>query len=991
MSGAPWSVKGIDPKAREVAKDLARRSGMTLGEWLNHVILEDDLPEDASSEEQMGERPTRALDDMGAVARLRLVSSSPQGRADDMSRVAYALDRLTDRIEASETRTGLAINGVEHSVRQAVARIDAAERQSHAAAAQAEAVQSEQAMLAERLRQMDTDPAGPRSPEALRVLDQSVVRLSSNVEDYETRGRELMADMGRRLADAETHTAEALEALRVSLSALDLRMRRTEDGADPRFEALAATLAQKVEEARAEVARTLSATADGRVDQRLSELTARIETSERRSTQAIDRMGREVLSMAEILNRRVQDSETRSAQAIARVGEEMARIAGAVEDRMAQSDQVQAEVLEKLGGEIGRMTERMLLSERRAAQAIDDVGEQVSRVTERIEQRYDRAADDLAERIRLSEERAAGMLDEARRKFEQRFGVAGSVPETAPEPEPEVTSERPPEYVSIFDPEPEPAFTPFAAIAEEVHAEAEPVFAPSPLRAAPPVAVFGPELFSRVEADDRDLEDEAETPASDPEPFFQTSSPFAAGQAFAPIPEPLDDILNLAAPPPPEPMSATPSAHLHPLSTRDVIDQARAAARAAGPGDRMNRVQPSPREAPRPQARPQARPLPREPIGGLFGSGRGGRASSGSTLQTALLVAGGAAFLSVGAAGIVLMEGPVQIPERPPVAARIPVSQPVMPAPTPTPVPEAMPALPVAEAPPVQAPPPTPVAPPAKAPPRAAAPVTAAAPPKVAQAPAAGSAQYAQVIAGVEAQRPGALAQLRTIAEAGDARAQAYLGQLYENGRLGVQQNMTEARRWTSRAASRGDATSMHNLALYLFRGEGGPQDLPEAAKWFRQASERGVVNSQYNLGLLYQSGSGVGRDLAEAYKWFLIAADGGDAQARSNAVDLESKLTPQQLGAGERAADAFRGSKPKAPLQATPSSAPAAASPASNARVMSAQKALNRLGYYKGAQDGAASPAFKVAVSGYQRDQGLPASGVLDTNTAARLSTFAR
>jgi len=27
-SGAPWSVKGIDPKAREIAKDLARRSGM---------------------------------------------------------------------------------------------------------------------------------------------------------------------------------------------------------------------------------------------------------------------------------------------------------------------------------------------------------------------------------------------------------------------------------------------------------------------------------------------------------------------------------------------------------------------------------------------------------------------------------------------------------------------------------------------------------------------------------------------------------------------------------------------------------------------------------------------------------------------------------------------------------------------------------------------------------------------------------------------------
>ena len=44
--GIPWSVKGIDPETREAAKDAARRSGMTLGEWLNTKILEtaDDIP-----------------------------------------------------------------------------------------------------------------------------------------------------------------------------------------------------------------------------------------------------------------------------------------------------------------------------------------------------------------------------------------------------------------------------------------------------------------------------------------------------------------------------------------------------------------------------------------------------------------------------------------------------------------------------------------------------------------------------------------------------------------------------------------------------------------------------------------------------------------------------------------------------------------------------------------------------------------------------------
>ena len=38
--GMPWSVEGIRPEARETALEAARRSGMSLGAWLNTVILE---------------------------------------------------------------------------------------------------------------------------------------------------------------------------------------------------------------------------------------------------------------------------------------------------------------------------------------------------------------------------------------------------------------------------------------------------------------------------------------------------------------------------------------------------------------------------------------------------------------------------------------------------------------------------------------------------------------------------------------------------------------------------------------------------------------------------------------------------------------------------------------------------------------------------------------------------------------------------------------
>ncbi|MDX5331836.1 MAG: peptidoglycan-binding protein, partial [Caulobacteraceae bacterium] len=64
------------------------------------------------------------------------------------------------------------------------------------------------------------------------------------------------------------------------------------------------------------------------------------------------------------------------------------------------------------------------------------------------------------------------------------------------------------------------------------------------------------------------------------------------------------------------------------------------------------------------------------------------------------------------------------------------------------------------------------------------------------------------------------------------------------------------------------------------------------------------------------------------------------------------------------------------------------AATPAS---VQTAQKALSRLGYYQGPTDGVASPALRLAVAAYQRDQGMAATGALDQTTVSKLSVFTR
>jgi len=41
-SGGPWNLRGLRPETREAARDAARRSGMSVGEWLNSVIQRGD-------------------------------------------------------------------------------------------------------------------------------------------------------------------------------------------------------------------------------------------------------------------------------------------------------------------------------------------------------------------------------------------------------------------------------------------------------------------------------------------------------------------------------------------------------------------------------------------------------------------------------------------------------------------------------------------------------------------------------------------------------------------------------------------------------------------------------------------------------------------------------------------------------------------------------------------------------------------------------------
>ncbi len=916
------------------------------------------------------------------------------------------LDRLSARIEAAEHRSTLAISGIDQSVLGVLSRMENAEREQAQVAARFEGaldeVRTDQARTAERLRRIEQEATGHRSAEAMRALESALNKVAGQLYEGEARTREaigvlrrdvdqigqkaasgelgsqvlvdaVVARITERLEKAEAGTTDAIRALEGSFASLDNRLRGTEallerkGEADPGLEQLASELSQKVEQARKDLAEQIRNSTEGRADgleRSLREMTAYVQAAERKSAQAIEKMGQEVLQMADFLNQKVQASEHRSAEAVEQVGAEVARVASVVEQRLRRADSGQAEALEKLGSEIARITERLAeriaSAERRSAHAVDDVGEQMARVTERINQRQERASSELLDRMRQSEERTARLLEEARERIERRLGDAKFAPEPAPASDvrPAAPSApRPPQadpfaalppigFDDPFTPAPSPlgAFAdPFAdsAFASSVHGPAafEPPALEGPGYEAPSYKASSFEAPAAYDASD--------FPADTDAPAFAEEDFDAAG-AFS-NDAPAYDATEPLAPPADFESAPTRSA-----STRELIAAARAAARQAS--------QPSDKEA-----------KPRAQGGGLMG--KFGKKKENTSVRNALLASGVVAALGISAAGYVLY--------RPDVIAgwskgadankpSEPVEQAQAPQTTSGTSDEALAANLTTDV---------------------ASPSADGTADSQAAAGVDSSDLYNQAKDKIKANDPAGLDMMRKAANVGYAPAQFYLAKLYEDGDAGVKKDPAEARRWTQRAAEGGDPKAMHNLGLYYFHGDGGPKNVAQAAIWFRRAADLGLVDSQYNLAQLYEQGLGVAQNPAEAYKWFLIASKSGDGESKASAERLKGQLSPSAQQAAERAAGAFR---PESAAAAPGASAQVAeqADPASDADKVNlalAQKALSKLGYYKGPDDGANSPALRLAIASYQKTLGEPADGALTPDLIDKFTAITR
>jgi localization factor PodJL len=588
----PWSVKGIDPKAREIAKDLARRSGMTLGDWLNQVIIEGGESEAASPPPLP---PRRGLDELYRQAQAaRRSAESPSVPIDtDGARLARAVESLSSRVEAGEQRASLAISGIDQSMLGVLSRLDELDREHVATGARVSSLLTEvraaQTAIAERLRRASDDSASSARLQALQAgLSQLVARmdeagetraaaeeLARRVERVETvmeaapaafadaeKVETVLTRMAERLDQNDTKTDAAMQSLQSSFANLDARLRTGEarlanlggHDLERRFQGLAHELMQRVEGARNELSQRLRAVAEGRIDKveaGLKDLGGQVALAEKRSAQAIDRMGREVMRVAHSLGERVDAAEqagddlvartdarmatleaqtetrvagmeARSAAAAEAMAGEMARAASVMEARLRDADGAQALALEKLGGEIERIAERLAeriaAADRRQAEAIDEVTDKVATSGARFAERHDQVSGEITDRIRASETRTAELVEEARGRLSRAVGEPTHAEDLVP-----------------FVPPP-----PLAAVAEAPAPPAKPMPAAEPF--AEPFPAYEPTAYEPTTYEQTAYEPQADGFPDEEPPVdgagLSNADPFAFPEPAAPMREP---------------------------------------------------------------------------------------------------------------------------------------------------------------------------------------------------------------------------------------------------------------------------------------------------------------------------------------------------------------------------------------------------------------------------------------------------------------------
>src|SRR6185436_5712318 len=165
MTQGPWSVKGIDPKARSIARERAHRQGVTLGQYLNSLLMDDDAAPIADVE--ISEEPVPNLAADG-----------------DIRRMSQEIDQLAQRLDASTARSARAVAGLDKSILGLMGKVDASGRAQLTALERVTRAMGEidttQTALRSRIDSLEATSRGGPTLDALKALESALGRLGES-------------------------------------------------------------------------------------------------------------------------------------------------------------------------------------------------------------------------------------------------------------------------------------------------------------------------------------------------------------------------------------------------------------------------------------------------------------------------------------------------------------------------------------------------------------------------------------------------------------------------------------------------------------------------------------------------------------------------------------------------------------------------------------------------------------------------------------------
>ncbi|WP_034794787.1 peptidoglycan-binding protein [Hyphomonas beringensis] len=451
----PWSVKGIDQRARDAAREAASAEGLTLGEYLNRLLMSAEAP-----------RPNE-------------VSAPYESRRLRPDAASSTIDKLTKRIEATEARSTLAITGMDHTILGLVARLEDSEHNTASMTGHVESLLDElretHEALQAKVRRMEQDNSARENLEALKSLEEALGKLASHVfeenelaqneaqaikgrveagfsnlnervEGVETRvedtlskaaarvekaveqaelraegtARQLserltalegqvnesMSTSGTEAPDLEAMNArisEAVNSMDSKMEGIQNRLNRAEAATDTALQSLESTYSQLDEKIG-----TLSESVDPDIAQKLrEEFNARFEDITRSVRETVDKARQDLVE---------EISRAASADSSEAVDELRSQL-GTVEERISSSEERQNRAIEDVSGKVGDLSSSLDqrlqdIESRDDALTSDTIRQEISQFGDMVSERMDDMAGHVDKRVKESEQRSADAISQ---------------------------------------------------------------------------------------------------------------------------------------------------------------------------------------------------------------------------------------------------------------------------------------------------------------------------------------------------------------------------------------------------------------------------------------------------------------------------------------------------------------------------------------------------------------------------------------------------